>query len=129
MTEDEKQEKKAKEDVAENGKDTQTEKDRVDESVGEQEKRDGDENSQSAKDRVDESEGSKKADGEREEKEEKAPAWADKMIAALGEIVALLKKDGEGEKEPDLGVGLTQDERARTEGGNPRSPYLDRYKG
>lgn len=123
MTEDEKQEEKAKEDVAETGKDTQTEKDRVDESVGVQEKRDGDENSQSAKDRA------KKADGEREEKEEKAPAWADKMFAALGEIVALLKKDEEEEKEADRGVGLSQDERARTEGGNPRSPYLDRYKG
>lgn len=123
MTEDEKQEEKAKEDVAEYGKDTQTEKDRVDESVGVQEKRDGDENSQSAKDRA------KKADGEREEKEEKAPAWADKMFAALGEIVALLKKDEEEEKEADRGVGLSQDERARTEGGNPRSPYLDRYKG
>ncbi len=117
------QEEKAKVDVAEYGKDTQTEKDRVDESVGVQEKRDGDENSQSAKDRA------KKADGEREEKEEKAPAWADKMIATLGEIVALLKKDEEEEKEADRGVGLSQDERARTEGGNPRSPYLDRYKG
>lgn len=129
MTEDEKQEEKAKEDVAETGKDTQTEKDRVDESVGEQEKRDGDENSQSAKDRVDESEGTKKTDEERAKKEEKAPAWADKMIATLGEIVALLKKDAEGEKESDRGVGLSQDERARTEGGKTHAPYLDRYKG
>lgn len=42
---------------AEKGADEQTEKDRVDESVGEQEKLDGDEDSQTAKDRVDESEG------------------------------------------------------------------------
>ena len=52
MTEDEKQERKAEEDISEKGKDSQTEKDRIDESVGEQEKRDGDENSQDAKDRA-----------------------------------------------------------------------------
>ena len=42
MTEDEKEIKKAKDDVAEKGADSQTEKDRIDESVGEQEKRSGD---------------------------------------------------------------------------------------
>lgn len=42
---------KAKEDIAEEGKDSQTEKDRIDESVGEQEEADGEEGSQSAKDR------------------------------------------------------------------------------
>lgn len=47
----------AEEDVAEKGADEQTEKDRVDESVGEQEKLDGNEDSQTAEDRVDESEG------------------------------------------------------------------------
>jgi len=71
MTQDEKEIKKAKEDVAEKGSDSQTEKDRIDESVGEQEKRDGDENSQNAKDRVDESEGTEKSDEKRaEEKKE-----------------------------------------------------------
>ncbi len=129
MNEDEKQEEKAKEDVAEKGKDAQTEQDRSDESVGEQGKRDGDENTQNAKDCADESEGTKKADEECAKEEDKVPVWADKMISALGELVALLKKDEEGKKEPDRGIGLSQDERARTEGGNARAPYLDRYKG
>lgn len=71
MTQDEKDIEKAKRDIAEKGDDSQTEKDRVDESVGEQERREGNENSQNAKDRVDESEGAEKADEERaEEKEE-----------------------------------------------------------
>lgn len=47
----------AKEDIAEKGPDSQTEKDRIDESVGEQEKQDGNKDSQSATDRVDEYEG------------------------------------------------------------------------
>ena len=67
-SETEKQIEKAEEDIAEKGADSQTEKDRIDESVGEQERRSGDENSQNAKDRVDESEGTKKADEERAEK-------------------------------------------------------------
>ena len=50
----------AKEDVADKGDDSQSEQDRVDESVGEQEKLDGDEDTQDAKDRVDESEGEDK---------------------------------------------------------------------
>lgn len=70
-TVDEKEIAKAKRDVAENGSDSQTEEDRIDESVGEQEQRSGNENSQDAKDRVDESEGAKKADEEREEKRER----------------------------------------------------------
>lgn len=73
MTQDEKEIEKAKKDIKEKGPDSQTEKDRIDESVGEQEKRSGNENSQDAKDRVDESEGTKKADEKRaeEKKEEK----------------------------------------------------------
>jgi hypothetical protein len=67
MTQDEKQIEKAKDDIAEKGADSQTEKDRIDESVAEQEKADGDEDSQDAKDRVDESEGAEKADEERHE--------------------------------------------------------------
>ena len=53
---------KAKEDIAEKGEDSQTEKDRIDESVAAQEKADGEEDSQDAKDRVDEAEGEEKAD-------------------------------------------------------------------
>lgn len=67
MTQDEKEIKEAERDADEKGKDSQTEKDRIDESVGEQERRDGDENSQNAKDRVDESEATEKADEERAE--------------------------------------------------------------
>lgn len=48
---------KAKERIEEKGKDEQTEKDRIDESVAMQEKDEGDKNSQSAKDRVDEAMG------------------------------------------------------------------------
>ena len=53
---------KAKEDIAEKGKDSQTEQDRIDESVAAQEEADGEEDSQDAKDRVDEAEGEEKAD-------------------------------------------------------------------
>lgn len=100
MTQDEKEIKKAEKDVAEKGKDSQTEKDRVDESVGEQEKRSGNENSQDAKDRVDESEGTKKADEERAEErkeedrkdEDKAPAWATSLVSSMEKIVGMLEK-------------------------------------
>ncbi len=50
----------AKEDVEDKGDDSQSDKDRIDESVGEQEHLDGDEDSQDAKDRVDESKGEEK---------------------------------------------------------------------
>lgn len=99
MTQDEMEIKKAEKDVAEKGKDSQTEKDRVDESVGEQEKRSGNENSQDAKDRVDESEGTKKADEERAEEkkedrkdEDKAPAWAASLVSSMEKIVGMLEK-------------------------------------
>ena len=48
---------KAEENIEAKGEDTQTEEDRIDESVAEQEKADGEEDSQDAKDRVDEAEG------------------------------------------------------------------------
>nr|DAG57164.1 MAG TPA: hypothetical protein [Caudoviricetes sp.] len=51
----------AKKDIEDKGDDSQSDKDRIDESVGEQEHLDGDEDSQDAKDRVDESEGEEKA--------------------------------------------------------------------
>lgn len=53
---------KAEEDIAEKGADSQTEKDRIDESVAAQEEEHGQEDSQDAKDRVDEAEGEEKAD-------------------------------------------------------------------
>lgn len=59
-TETEKQIEEAEKDIAEKGADNQTEKDRIDESVGEQEKLDGNKDEQDAKDRVDESLGEKK---------------------------------------------------------------------
>ena len=59
--------RKAKEKLSAEGKDEQTKKDRVDESVAAQEEHDGDEDSQSAEDRVDESEGAERADEESEE--------------------------------------------------------------
>lgn len=88
MTDDEKEIKKAKEDIAEKGADSQTDKDRIDESVGEQERRSGDENSQDAKDRVDESEGTKKADEERaEEKEERRKeSFEERMLSFMENI-------------------------------------------
>lgn len=95
MTEDEKQIAKAKEDIAEKGADSQTEKDRIDESVGEQEHEDGNENSQSAKDRVDESEGAKKADEERAKDEGKGAGLESKidaLISRMDKLVAAFEK-------------------------------------
>lgn len=51
---------KAEEDIADKGEDSQSEQDRVDESVGEQEELDDDKDTQTAKDRVDEAEGEDK---------------------------------------------------------------------
>lgn len=85
MTEDEKQEAKAKENIAEKGADSQTEKDRIDGSVGEQEHLDGNEDSQSAKDRVDESEGAKKADDARGE--ENNDELFEKIVARINSAV------------------------------------------
>lgn len=52
---------KAEEDIADKGEDSQSEQDRVDESVGEQEELDDDKDTQIAEDRVDEAEGEDKA--------------------------------------------------------------------
>lgn len=98
MTEDEKQIAKAKEDIAEKGADSQTEKDRIDESVAAQERADGDEDSQSAKDRVDESEGAKKADEERAKDEGKGnglESKIDALIARMDKLVAAFEKRSE----------------------------------
>lgn len=67
MTRDEEEIKKAREDIDRKGKDSQTKRDREDESVGEQERRSGNENSQDAKARIDESEGTKRYDEKRAE--------------------------------------------------------------
>ena len=98
MTKDEEQIAKAKDDISEKGKDSQTEKDRIDESVGEQERKDGNENSQSAKDRVNESEGAKKADEERAEDEGKGSgieAKIDALISRMDKLVAAFEKRAE----------------------------------
>lgn len=63
----------AKEDIADKGEDTQTEKDRVDESVAAQEEDTGTEDTQTAEDRVDEAEGEDKA-----KEEEKAETEGEK---------------------------------------------------
>lgn len=98
MTQDEKEIAKAKEDIAEKGADSQTEKDRVDESVAAQERAKGEENSQSAKDRVDESEGAKKADEKRaEEKNEGAglDAKIDALIGRMDKLIATFEARAE----------------------------------
>lgn len=98
MTQDEKEIAKAKEDIAEKGADSQTEKDRVDESVAAQERAKGEEDSQSAKDRVDESEGAKKADEKRaEEKKEGAglDAKIDALIGRMDKLIATFEARAE----------------------------------
>lgn len=111
MTKDEEQIAKAKEDISENGADSQTEKDRIDESVAAQEHADGDEDSQTAKDRVDESEGTKKADEERAEDDgEKVPAWAAAMISTLEKITAFFEKQEQAAQDPDAGAAAKMTE-------------------
>ena len=119
---------KAKADIAEKGEDGQTEKDRIDESVGEQEHEDGNEDSQDAKDRVDESEGMQEADEEKHESEETAEEKAEEAeekseaansaevteamaarISALEEKLAALEEalSDKVEKEHDQDFGAT----------------------
>lgn len=81
----------AKDKIEEKGKDTQTEKDRVDESVGEQIKDDKDENTQTAKDRVDESEGAEKKDEDakvEEKPEPEKPSDSDVLKEMIRNVVA-----------------------------------------
>lgn len=70
----------AKKDIEDKGDDSQSEKDRIDESVGEQENLDDDEDSQDAKDRVDESKGEEKAleDKDEDKKEDAEKSDEDK---------------------------------------------------
>lgn len=112
-TKDEEQIEEARENIAEKGSDSQTEQDRIDESVGEQEHLDGNEDSQSAKDRVDESEGAKSADEEREEAKEDVPGWAKQLLDAVTELTAAVKaqsssganKDAEARMDAAFGIG------------------------
>lgn len=84
---------KAKEDIAEKGENSQTEKDRVDESVAAQEEEHGQEDSQDAKDRVDEAEG--------EEKAEKHKEWEERF-AAIEARLSALEGNEEGEDKEAL---------------------------
>ena len=89
-SETEKQIDKAEDDIAEKGADSQTEKDRIDESVGEQEKIDGNEGSQDAKDRVDESIGESEAERVEKEDSEEVNSALGARISALEEQLASL---------------------------------------
>lgn len=79
---------KAEENIAKKGTDSQTVKDRIDESVGKQEKDEGDKDSQSAKDRVDEAMGEDKylARKDAEEKFSKFFERLDKLEERLVEM-------------------------------------------
>lgn len=92
----------AKKDIEEKGEDEQSEKDRVDESVGEQEELDGDEDSQDAKDRVDEAEGEKKA-------EEKHDNYEEAIADLKARIEALEQKLAEKERKPQEVDNVDQD--------------------
>ena len=79
---------KAEENIAKKGADSQTVKDRIDESVGKQEEDEGDKDSQSAKDRVDEAMGEDKylARKDAEEKFSKLFERLDKLEEHLVEM-------------------------------------------
>ena len=114
---------KAKEDIAEKGKDSQTEKDRIYESVAMQEKADGNEDSQSAKDRVDESEGEEKylerKDGEKHDEaaeedrfaklEAKVDMLFDKLSGQFGWNDEDAEKAEKAKKVYGLGEGVVAD--------------------
>jgi hypothetical protein len=83
---------KAEEDIAKEGEDTQTEKDRIDESVGEQEELDGDKDSQDAKDRVDEAIGEDNAIEEKDSEENaEEEIKKDNREEAMSAIVARME--------------------------------------
>lgn len=84
---------KAEENIKEKGKDTQTEEDRVDESVAAQEKADGEEDSQDAKDRVDEAEAEEEMEeGKEEEKEEDKEDVNAALISRIESLESLVQK-------------------------------------
>lgn len=87
----------AEENTEEKGEDSQTEKDRIDESVGEQEELDGDKDSQDADDRVDEAIGEEEAIEEKPEETEETNDDAEEKIKednkeeAMSAIVARME--------------------------------------
>lgn len=100
--------------IEEEGKDTQTEKDRIDESVGEQLKDAGDEDSQTAKDRVDESEGEEKAEEKERDNsqddrigrlEAKLDALAEKLEKVLTGMTEEPEEDEEALKKAEIRYG------------------------
>lgn len=118
---------KAESDIEEKGEDSQSEKDRVNESVGEQEKLDGDEDSQDAKARVDESEGEEKAveeekkedDAKDEERAVEEAKQEDKKVfdALVARLDALEDKVGK----------LLAEQDDKPFGEQPQSDYNDDY--
>lgn len=92
--------KEAEKDMAKSGEDSQTEEDRVDESVAEQEKASGTEDSQSAEDRVDESIG-----------EQKVENPTDEVSKKLDEVLAAIKSLTEKISAASLSVEESSDEK------------------
>lgn len=100
--------KKAYADLSEEDKKSfhQSIKDRVDESVGEQEHLEGDRDSQSAKDRVDEAAGAEKADEERQEEvhegrqDERTDSHDDRLGAVEKQLADLKAAVAELSKKP-----------------------------
>lgn len=122
-TEDEEQIDEAKEHIEERGEEDgteeQTEKDVEDESVGEQEHLDGNEDSQSVKDRIDESEGTEEANEEPAEPEVKddeedrytaLTARIDALEAIVGEMRKAQEDAVEEEHDRDFGLSVSAPE-------------------
>lgn len=127
---------KAEEDIEAKGEDTQTEEDRVDESVAEQEKDEGDEDSQDAKDRVDEAEGEEKALEEKAEEsteEEIVEDNKDDVIDALtARITELEEKLAKVVEHIDGGASFGNHSPELTEGEKEEdedSPIMRSYYG
>lgn len=141
--------RKAYEDLSEDDKKSfhQSIADRVHESIAAQERADGNKDGQSAEAREHEALGEEHAEGKgdveelhekddtpeekREDKrdEEKDDDFKERVLARLDALEKRLEEGEKSEKEDSHGVGLSQDERARTEGSKTHAPYLDRYKG
>lgn len=126
---------KAEEDIAEKGADSQTEKDRIYESVGEQEAEDGDADSQDAKDRVDESVGEQeevdKSESERVEAED-----AEEVNAAMGARISALEEQlaGLAERLEQMLSNFENQDFGAHQGGGAEEPateddeaYMDAY--
>lgn len=100
---------KAREDIREKGADSQTERDRIDESVAAQERADDDRDSQDAKDRVDESIGEKRAEDRHEDRQDRGMEdlyrrldEQSEMIRAMhGRIESLFAEEADEDREED----------------------------